>query len=249
MLKTWLATAVAALSLSASAANAAIVTFEDHVFAGGNPDCVANSASSQGMNFGVGYACYYGPGGNEADFPQTLTSTVMAATVWDAQGLGMTIDANQQINDTNMSPPVFDTQDPAHQFSLISLDLSTGPDPDFTGFTAGYNTLTGYFADGSTQSRLLFIGASFQTYNINWSGLTNVIFRWTDENGELLVDDYDLDGQFIYTHPTYLAFDNIVYNEAAVPEPATWAIMLVGFGGIGAALRSNRRRNLALRTA
>jgi hypothetical protein len=27
----------------------------------------------------------------------------------------------------------------------------------------------------------------------------------------------------------------------AVPEPATWAIMLVGFGGLGAAIRSRRR--------
>jgi hypothetical protein len=26
----------------------------------------------------------------------------------------------------------------------------------------------------------------------------------------------------------------------AVPEPATWAMMLVGFGGIGAAMRSRR---------
>jgi len=28
---------------------------------------------------------------------------------------------------------------------------------------------------------------------------------------------------------------------AAVPEPATWAIMLVGFGGLGAAMRGRRR--------
>ena len=28
----------------------------------------------------------------------------------------------------------------------------------------------------------------------------------------------------------------------AVPEPATWAMMLLGFGGLGAALRMNRRR-------
>jgi hypothetical protein len=27
-----------------------------------------------------------------------------------------------------------------------------------------------------------------------------------------------------------------------VPEPATWAVMLVGFGGLGAAMRSRRRR-------
>jgi hypothetical protein len=30
----------------------------------------------------------------------------------------------------------------------------------------------------------------------------------------------------------------------AVPEPATWALMLIGFGGLGAALRMNRRRTM-----
>jgi len=33
-----------------------------------------------------------------------------------------------------------------------------------------------------------------------------------------------------------------VFTVATIPEPATWAIMLLGFGGIGAALRSHRRR-------
>ncbi len=30
--------------------------------------------------------------------------------------------------------------------------------------------------------------------------------------------------------------------QSAVPEPATWAMMLVGFGGAGAIIRSSRRR-------
>jgi hypothetical protein len=37
-------------------------------------------------------------------------------------------------------------------------------------------------------------------------------------------------------------------TAAAVPEPAAWALMLLGFGGLGAALRSSKRRATA-RTA
>lgn len=36
--------------------------------------------------------------------------------------------------------------------------------------------------------------------------------------------------------------DNHTVGFAAVPEPATWAMMIIGFGAIGSALRSNRRR-------
>jgi hypothetical protein len=39
------------------------------------------------------------------------------------------------------------------------------------------------------------------------------------------------------------AVDNI--NVAGVPEPASWALMLVGFGGLGAVLRNRRRLALA----
>jgi hypothetical protein len=36
--------------------------------------------------------------------------------------------------------------------------------------------------------------------------------------------------------------DNVTLISGAVPEPATWAMLLLGFGGIGAMLRSSRRR-------
>jgi hypothetical protein len=35
---------------------------------------------------------------------------------------------------------------------------------------------------------------------------------------------------------------NASFYLAAVPEPATWALMLIGFGGIGLAMRGRRRR-------
>lgn len=37
-----------------------------------------------------------------------------------------------------------------------------------------------------------------------------------------------------------------LFSTGAVPEPATWAMMLLGFGGIGVAMRRSRRRGSAL---
>ncbi len=42
-------------------------------------------------------------------------------------------------------------------------------------------------------------------------------------------------------------FDNIGAFASGVPEPATWAMMLLGFGGIGFMLRNGKRRELSLK--
>lgn len=58
----------------------------------------------------------------------------------------------------------------------------------------------------------------------------------------------DKKGKWKYCDKTY-AFDNkadIMANvsmvTSAIPEPSTWAMMIVGFGGVGAMVRSSRRR-------
>ena len=44
--------------------------------------------------------------------------------------------------------------------------------------------------------------------------------------------------------PDAKGFSNAaIYTPGAVPEPATWAMMLLGFGGMGMALRRSRRQS------
>jgi hypothetical protein len=44
---------------------------------------------------------------------------------------------------------------------------------------------------------------------------------------------------------TQFAFESDTFSFNVVPEPATWALMIMGFGGIGAMLRNRRRQGLA----
>lgn len=62
-------------------------------------------------------------------------------------------------------------------------------------------------------------------------------FNFTTRADPFMAFQVSIDGQQLS-----FALDD---SGAGVPEPATWGLMLVGFGGLGAALRA-RRRSLAL---
>lgn len=66
-------------------------------------------------------------------------------------------------------------------------------------------------------------GSPTQTYTLNGPNIAYVVFSTNAEN---FAGDN-------------LGFDNLSLN---VPEPATWAMMLIGFAGLGAGLRSRRGR-------
>lgn len=63
-------------------------------------------------------------------------------------------------------------------------------------------------------------------------------------NGPNLSDGFQGDGSFNGRTNAW-AFDILNVNSAAqvgaVPEPGTWALMLIGFGAVGASLRRRRR--------
>lgn len=80
-----------------------------------------------------------------------------------------------------------------------------------------------------------------------WGSLKSFGFSGTD--GQLF-DEVRLQATYGKTFETYgydqLVLDSISINPAslgsAVPEPDTWAMMILGFGAVGALMRQSRRR-------
>jgi hypothetical protein len=146
-------------------------------------------------------------------------------------------------------PPFFDLQ-PGHGF-YVDLDGTTGSGNDPAGqlrslamFAPGQYTLTFYLAGNlrgaPPQSTTVSLGDFSTTLTpANTTGFQLQSFTFTTATaGNLLFTENgpsDQQGNLL---------DGVTL-AAGVPEPSTWAMMLVGFGGLGGLLRS-RRRKLAL---
>lgn len=108
------------------------------------------------------------------------------------------------------------------------------------GSVDSYNTLTINSTGGSP---IVVPGLSFANAadGNQVSAGTNGLFRVAGTAGERFNSITFSSGQNSFE------VDNLAV--AGVPEPASWALMILGFGGAGAALRSQRRRPAAAATA
>ena len=133
-------------------------------------------------------------------------------------------------------------------FGYTSISLANGGDFDAVEFLAGTSAWIGgsrlqyqLFHDGV----MVFSGVTGSLGNIN-STLKTFGFSGTD--GQLF-DELRVQNLFGKTFDNagfdQLVLDNITINavSSAVPEPATWAMMIIGFGVVGAMAR--RRQALA----
>jgi len=114
----------------------------------------------------------------------------------------------------------------------------------FDGGSSSYHSVTGLVPgavavanyDNGTPLVAKRTVAGFQTVNLNFhpgSSDTRSDFWVSSTGGTALIAN---------------ALEN-VGAVAAVPEPATWAMMLVGFGMIGATARYRRRRTVSTRVS
>jgi hypothetical protein len=121
---------------------------------------------------------------------------------------------------------------------------STSPWFDFS------NTQTGSYIFNLTSSTL---GATISLEQLLSTGGTVLVQQVTGSGRNLELDTgtlmADTTYRFTYTFNTPTNGGTVSGNSsfylAAVPEPATWAMMLIGFGGMGMAMRRRRRPVLA----
>ena len=127
---------------------------------------------------------------------------------------------------------------------------------EIAGFDYGPNTLTQDITDVSGQSYLL----SFWRYqdtgtpnglDVTWNGVSvfsevnnSLGAGWQNFTATVTGHGVDALSFSAWNDPAYTYVDNISVTGGGVPEPATWAMMVMGVGGLGAMLR--RRRQSAL---
>ena len=126
------------------------------------------------------------------------------------------------------------------------------------GFLTGFTGLTGptQFGSGGLVNSSTFAGTSFA---INGSGFGDTVvflpIGYTSGSGisstatwlgQSFASLGITAGQYVYASQNDTVTINIGPVNGAVPEPSTWAMMLLGFGAVGMAVRRGRKRTLLL---
>jgi hypothetical protein len=141
-----------------------------------------------------------------------------------------------------------DTNDPQHH--ALTFDLVGDPTITISGLGSPF-TVNGTQAAGSNSSAPF--GSFDYVINLPKDSADPSSFSFKATGAAPLTLDY------VTTGSTHIYFASDIYGTngktgnvgatltaGGVPEPASWALMLVGFGGLGAALRHRRSQALAL---
>ena len=149
---------------------------------------------------------------------QVITVSASTSDLWSAGELPRLSDANGLIVNRIASP----TDDSGPMDGVTQI---TGVFVLYTqdGFTAPYASLVGR------------VGSQYQLLGTNFTGSftsagTLDLFFWDENNGD---------------NTGTIAANITTGQQSAVPEPATWAMMLAGFGAVGASIRYRRRKAVA----
>jgi hypothetical protein len=215
-MKTYLATAVTALTLAVAApAFATITVISSPPFPKNPPENVLLTASAPGTpTTGV--------------TNQTNTTVLFTSST-----------------DTLVSPPQGQAFLTATDNTLGNLNIALqNHNLGFTSFEFNVNSPTNQnvtlvFTDQFGQTQVADGGTTTFSVGANGSNFINAVAS----NGELITN-VSLTGTNL-TSIGQVRLGGVATIARAVPEPSTWALLIVGFGGVGGLLRANRRSRLA----
>ncbi len=197
-----------------------------------------------------------------ANYTATSLGTISNTPSGSSFGLDFnpTVDRLRMVSDSNQNLRI--TVSPASNLNDGTITLTGANDADLIGaaYTNNFNTGAGttlFGIDAFTDSLVRSTNANAGTYTT--VGLLGILLGSTDALG------FDISGT---TGAGFFSVGNNFYGVnlttgsatligalgtqgitgitiAAVPEPGTWAMMLIGFGAIGVAVR-RRRREMAI---
>lgn len=132
----------------------------------------------------------------------------------------------------------------SHPYYSVTLGVAPNSDYTFSYWTAnlgtgGPNPLLATYLDG------VLIGSSFTPTYAQWTPFTYTFNSGLSSTITLALSDLTATHSF-----NDFSFDDVSLqgpapDAGAVPEPSTWALMLLGFGAIGAATRHSRKKRQA----
>ena len=115
---------------------------------------------------------------------------------------------------------------------------------NFVGYEFAFQTL----ADANVTVEYMLASSPGVWHLITAGGVSDPIFQAANGNNNYLVSSTDPLTELRLTSDQgfKMVKQNAIILAPGVPEPGTWALMLLGFGGVGFAMRRSRKRQPGL---
>eukprot|EP01036_Dinobryon_divergens_P051821 gene51821-69357_t len=108
--------------------------------------------------------------------------------------------------------------------------------------TAGLLNFSFYMGSADTYNSVQFIGDNYN-YTLNGGAFTGGYVGQSWNWGRRINFDFGgarVNQVILRSSGNSFELDNLAGSTGAVPEPATWAMMIIGFGAVGSVLRQRR---------